>query len=131
MIEKIIENWLIKSSEKSYQLPFCFLLMQQGKTILHMTRHSAMEQGKDIIAVDARGQVYAYQLKGIEGRRLTISAWQEIINQIMQLVYTPCSHPSIRSKKHHKSYLVINGDIDEEVQHAITMQNLQWEQQGL
>lgn len=130
MIEKIIENWLIKASEKSYQLPFCYLLMQQGKTILHMTRHSAMEQGKDIIALDQEGVPHAYQLKGINGGRLTISGWQEIQQQITQLALTPCKHPSILNTVYHKSYLVVNGDIDEEVQHAISAFNDDWEKRG-
>lgn len=130
MIEKIIENWLIKASEKSYQLPFCFLLMQEGKTILHMTRHNSSEHGKDIIAIDEVGQPYAYQLKGIHGGRLSIRGWQEIQQQVMQMVLTPCAHPSIQSGTYHKSYLVVNGDIEEEVQMAITLINNQWATSG-
>ena len=130
MIERIIENWLTKSSERSYQLPFCYLLMQEGKTIIHLTRHCAMEHGKDIIAVDENGNVHAYQLKGVNGVRLKLSDWKEIQSQIFQLTNTPCSHPSIHSNEYHKSYLVVNGDIDEEVQHAITTQNNDWEKRG-
>ncbi len=130
MIEKVIENWLIKASEKSYQLPFCYLLMQEGKTILHMTRHSAMEHGKDITALDETGRAHAYQLKGINGGRLSISGWQEIQQQVMQMVLTPCTHPSIRSNEYHESYLVVNGDIEEEVQHAIAAINHDWDKKG-
>ncbi len=130
MIERIIENWLTKSSERSYQLPFCYLLMQEGKTVIHLTRHCSMEQGKDIIALDNTGMAHAYQLKGVNGGRLKMSGWQEIQNQILQLIHTPCSHPSIKFNEYHKSYLVINGDIDEDVQHAITIKNNDWEKRG-
>lgn len=131
MIEKLIENWLIKASEKSYQLPFCYLLMNDAKTVLHMTSHNSMEHGKDVLAVDSSGQVYAYQLKGVEGGRLTISKWQEIINQVFQLVLTPVNHPSLSANRvYHRSFLVVNGDIQEDVQHAISQINQEWINKG-
>jgi len=130
MIEKIIENWLIKASERSYQIPFCFFLMQEGKTILHMTRHSMMEHGKDIVAVDEAGKLHAYQLKGVEGGRLKINGWKEIQEQLMQLVFTPVTHPSVTGKDYHRSYLVMNGEIEEEVQVAITAFNADWNTRG-
>lgn len=130
MIEKMLENWLTKASERSYQLPFCFLLMQQGKTVIHLTRHCGMEHGKDVIALDKDGSVHVYQLKGLAGSRLKLSDWQGMQNQMMQMVYTPCEHPSITSDKHHTSYLVVNGDIEEEVQSAITAFNDDWDKKG-
>lgn len=130
MIERIIENWLIKSSERTYQVPFCFLLQQEGKTVIHLTRHTAMEHGKDVIAIDNDGQPHAYQLKGVSGKHFTLSDWQNIINQIFQLVLTPITHPSVQSQQYHKSYLVINGDMNEEVQHAIYAWNQQHEKNG-
>lgn len=130
MTEKIIENWLTKSSEKSYQFPFCFLLTQEGKTVIHLTRHTSMEHGKDVLAVDREGCAHVYQLKGISGNRLTVSEWKSMYEQILQMVFTPCTHPSIRSDTYHKSYLVVNGGIDEEVQHAIIAFNNEWINRG-
>ncbi|MBB1286809.1 hypothetical protein HRH25_20680 [Flavisolibacter sp. BT320] len=128
MIEKIVENWLTKSSERSYQLPFCFLLQQEGKTVVNLTRHNSMEHGKDVIAIDGKGEVHAYQLKGVSGTHFTLSDWQSIQNQVLQLIFTPISHPAIPSSgRQHKSYLVINGDINEQVQHAIYVWNVQQE----
>lgn len=130
MIERILENWLTKASERSYQLPFCFLLVQQGKTIVHLTRHCAMEHGKDVIATDVNGTAHVYQLKGVSGGRIKISDWQGMLGQLTQMVLTPVTHPSVNSTQYHISYLVINGDIDEEVQSAITSFNLDWEKKG-
>lgn len=131
MIERILENWLDKSSERSYQLPFCYLLVKQGKTIIHLTRHCAMEHGKDVIAVDKEGIAHVYQLKGVNGGKLKLRDWQgNILGQVMQLVHTPVVHPSVNTDKHHISYLVLNGEIEEEVFNAIKAMNDDWEKKG-
>jgi hypothetical protein len=130
MIDRILENWLDNASERSYQLPFCYLLMQQNKTVLHLTRHNAMEHGKDIIAVDEQGQLYVYQLKGVKGGKLKLSQWQTMIGQLTQMAVTPVMHPSANSDKHHLSYLVLNGEIEEEVASAIHAFNQDWRSKG-
>ena len=52
--ERILENWLDSSNERTFEVPFCFMLLSQGYTVIHMTRHSSMEMGKDIIAIDPK-----------------------------------------------------------------------------
>lgn len=132
MIERVIENWLDKASEKAFQIPFCYLLINQGHTIIHMTRHCGMEHGKDIISKDKDGNICAYQLKGAPGSKIKLRDWQQsILGQINQLVFTPVSHPSIISGSVHKAYFVTNGGIEEEVSHAITAFNIQQEKQNL
>ena len=131
MIDRILENWLDNASERSYQLPFCYLLLQQNKTVLHLTRHNAMEHGKDIIAVDEEEQLHVYQLKGVKGGKLKLNQWQTMIGQLAQMAITPVTHPSVNSDKHHFSYLVINGEIEEEVSSAIFAYNEDWRSKGM
>ena len=43
-LEKTIENWLTKTNELGYQLPFCQLLLCEGYEIVHISKHNAFEQ---------------------------------------------------------------------------------------
>ena len=63
MIERVVENWLTRVSERQYQFPFCQVLVSKGFRVLHLSSHGPQEQGKDIIAVDANGQPVCFQLK--------------------------------------------------------------------
>ncbi len=120
MIERLLENWLDKANERSFQIPFCHSLTNQGFTVLHLTRHCGMEMGKDIIAVSSDGTPHVYQLKSVHGGKLTLSQWdKDLFPQVVKMVYLKTIHPSITSSKPHKSYIVINGDFDEETSHAI------------
>lgn len=131
MIERIIENWLDKASERTYQIPFCYMLANEGHTILHLTRHCGMEHGKDVITIDPDGNICAFQLKGAPGSKIKLHQWQsELIGQVYQLVYTPVTHPSANSTNHHKSYFVTNGELEEEVFNAIDAANKDWELKG-
>ncbi|WEK38370.1 MAG: hypothetical protein P0Y53_12760 [Candidatus Pseudobacter hemicellulosilyticus] len=124
MINRLLENWLNKASERSYQLPFCYLLLNRGETVIHLTRHCGMEHGKDIITRDSEGNYRAYQLKGVNGGRLSQKQWQDTVQQqVHSLIHTPIIHPSVDIAKGHRSFLVINGGLEEEVQAAITAIN--------
>jgi len=126
MIERIIENWVDKASEKAFQVPFCYILIEQGHTIIHMTRHCGMEHGKDIISYDREGNLCAFQLKGAAGAKIKLRDWkQEIHGQVLQLIFTPISHPSVVDNRYHRSYFVTNAEIEEEVSHAIVAFNQQ------
>lgn len=129
MIERIIENWLTNASERSFQLPFCYLLVQEGYTIIHLTRHCGMEYGKDIIAIDPDGIPCGFQLKDVKGGKYKLRDWQDNINQVYQTVYTPLSHPSLPLHERHRSILVLNGEIEEEAFTAIHLQNENWQRQ--
>jgi hypothetical protein len=133
MIDRLIENWLDKSTEKSFQIPFSYILSAEGYKVIHVTRHCAMEQGKDIIAISPDGQPCAFQLKGTtNNKKIKLKQWQnELLGQCLQLITTPIAHPSIKSKEHHISYLVTNGEIEEEVFNSIYLFNKEYEEKGL
>ena len=131
MIERVIENWLDNAIERSYEIPFCYTLIDEGYKVLHMTRHSSMEMGKDIIAVNQNGIPYAYQLKNVTGRRLTISQYRrDLQNQLIPLAYTAIDPPALYTRQPHIPVVVINGDLDEDVQREINNFNVVLEREG-
>ena len=129
MLEKVIENWLDKATERSFQQPYCHILSADRHTVIHSTRHSAMELGKDIITIDCNEMPCAFQLKT---GNITLAKWRSEVNpQIDDLVYGKINHPSVDNSRHHTSYLVTNGNIEEEVSRAIDDRNRAWKDQGL
>jgi len=122
--ERIIENWLDKSTERSYQIPFCQALIKKGHSVIHLTRHSAMEMGKDVISISPEGIPCAYQLKSTKNKRLTLSEWRsEIEPQLNSLVYNSINENYVKSKTNHNSYVVINKFVDEEVVASLSQFN--------
>ena len=94
------------------------MLAAKGHRLIHSSRHSPIEQGKDIITVDQDDNPCAFQLKGNPGGRLNLKGFRNIENQLLELVNMPIRDPSIK-KVQHKSYLVTNGLVEEEVRLAI------------
>lgn len=124
MIEKLLENWLDKASERSYQPVFVQMLAAEGYRVLHSTRHCLLEFGKDILAVSPDGVGCAFQLKGAPGGRMTIGEFRRDIQpQLVQLMGQSPSYPSFPVGSH-RSYLVSNGQFEEEVQAAVREMNL-------
>lgn len=112
MIERLIENWLTNANERGYEVPFCQLLMAEGHRVIHLNRHSPMEQGKDIISLDARGRLCAFQLKCGD---IDIKRWRgEIKPEVDALVENIVEHPAVRSG-FAVPYLVTNGRLSEPV----------------
>ena len=129
MLERVIENWLDKATEKSFQQPFCYMLSAEGHTIIHSTRHTAMEMGKDIITIAPDRIPCAFQLKS---GNISLAKWRNEVNpQIDALVCGQINHPSVDTSEHHRSYLVTNGRIEEEVSREIDDKNRGWANQGL
>ncbi|OIR16018.1 hypothetical protein GALL_35220 [mine drainage metagenome] len=123
MIEKLLENWLDSASERSYQAVFVQMLAAEGYTVLHSTRHCLLEFGKDILAVSPDGVGCAFQLKGDPRGRMTIGHFRsEIQGQLLQLTSQTPSYPGFPTGVH-RSYLVSNGQFDEEVQIAVAQMN--------
>ena len=116
MIERAIENWLINTNEKNYQIPFCQVLNE----ILDLSTHGRLEFGKDIVSKDKEGIVHGYQLKT---GSIDIPTWDKIYREVMDLVKTPCEHPNVNKKKPHISHLVSNGKISVDVLQRITKEN--------
>ena len=128
MLERVIENWLDKANERSFQQPYCYMLSAEGHTIIHLTRHCGMELGKDIITIAPDGTPCAFQLKASD---ISLAKWRnELSSQTLDLVNLKINHPSVDSSKHHRSYLVTNGKIHEEVSRAIDDRNRTWDSQG-
>ena len=128
MLEKVIENWLDKATELSYQQPFCYMLSAEGHTIIHSTRHLAMELGNDIITIAPDGTPCAYQLKT---GNISLRKWRdEVGSQTDDLVCGQINHPSVDTSKYHRSYFVTNGRIEEEVSRVIDDRNRAWKSQN-
>ncbi|MHC4269877.1 MAG: hypothetical protein ACYSTS_15620 [Planctomycetota bacterium] len=123
MLEKLIENWLDSASERTYQPIFCQILMNEGYTVVHSTRHTPQEYGKDVIAIAPDGVACAYQLKGNAKKSLTLNQYRsEVAPQLRELLNQRIENPAL-PKGSHRSYLVTNGEIEELVQQAIEQEN--------
>lgn len=117
-IAKWTEIWLDSCGERAYQTAFVSALAYRGYRVVHNTRHNSLELGKDVICTSPEGDLIAFQLKGNPGSRLTMSQWQSIYAQILQLVITPLPN-LIAGKTKHRPILVTNGEVDEDVRSAI------------
>ncbi|MGD0919733.1 MAG: hypothetical protein ABSB22_25125 [Thermodesulfobacteriota bacterium] len=120
MIERAIENWLINTNERNYHAPFCQALLSKGHRIIYVSSHRPMEQGKDIITIDKDGECCAYQLKTGD---IDLKKWREISGEVKELIELPVVHPSADKSKIHKSFLVTNGEITDEVRIQIDQIN--------
>jgi len=128
LIERIIENWLINSTERIYQVPFCQILGLKGYKVLHLSAHGVSEHGKDIIAIDNKNIPCAFQLKTGD---INSFVWRQIHGEITELVELPIEHPSIDSSKKHRAILVTNGKITDDVRTKITSLNRGYRRRGL
>jgi hypothetical protein len=96
-----------------------------GYTVVHSTTHGPAEQGKDVIALDAKGNPVAFQLKR---GSITINGWRKIKAQIEELVELPITHPSIDADLPHQPVLVTTGSVSEGVSSRIVGLNRRWGQ---
>ncbi|MDR2708270.1 MAG: hypothetical protein LBB87_05970 [Nitrososphaerota archaeon] len=116
MIERVVENWLINTNEIGYQIPFAQYLLSENYTILHLSSHGQMEQGKDIISLDNKNIPCAHQLKG---GNIDLSEWRAIKGEIDALVEIPIHYPGIDKSIMHRAVLVTNGTITDPVRREI------------
>lgn len=129
MIERLIENWLISTNERGYEVPFCQLLTAQGHRLLHLSSHGPQEQGKDIITVAPDGVTCAYQLKGGD---IKLGEWRQIRPEIDELIEIPIHHPSLpHDQLQHRVYLVTNGLLADTVRREIDDRNRRNARRGL
>ena len=83
-----------------------------------------MEMGKDIITIAPDKTPCAFQLKTGD---ISLNKWRkEISPQINSLVQGKINHPSVDPSKHHRSYFVTNGNIQETVSREIDDNNQTW-----
>jgi len=115
VVERLIESWLDSQTERRYQPAFIQLLVSEGWTVLHNTRHSPIELGKDVIARDPQGVLHCFQLKGNPAGRITKNEAQGLLGQIVELLEVPCPIIYRRTpNERHVAVFVTNGEIDEE-----------------
>jgi len=120
IIERAVADWLTRTNERNYQLPFAQVLMSKGYTVLQISTHGQLEQGKDIIARDRKSRVYAYQMKCGD---INVAEWRKIRGEIVDLISIPICNPAVSKKTSYTSYLVTNGRITEEVRRHIDDMN--------
>jgi hypothetical protein len=115
VVERLIESWLDSQTERRYQPAFIQLLVSEGWSVLHNTRHSPIELGKDVIARAPDGVLHCFQLKGNPGSRVTKTEAQGLVQQLTELLELPPSRfYRSGSRERHVAVLVTNGEIDEE-----------------
>lgn len=122
MNERLVEDWLAKANERSYQTPFAESLVAEGMEVLRVG-HSPHEHGKDVIAIDKAGKVHAYQLKDGD---FDIKDFEKDLGQITALVETQVEHPSISGHPRHQPWLVISGQTTIPVEDRIRVHNITW-----
>lgn len=121
MIERAIENWLISTNERGYEIPFCQYLISEGYTILGISFHGQVEQGKDIIALNKKGIPCAFQLKS---GNINQSVWNKIKSEIDDLLEIPIKHPKVVKQSKCECFLVTNGIINDKLKKDIVDRNL-------
>ena len=122
MNERLVEDWLTRANERSYQTPFAQALLAEGMRVLRVG-HSPHEHGKDIIAVDKAGNVHAYQLKDGD---LDLKSFERGLGQLTALVETEVEHPGIVRRARHQPWLVVSGQISIPAEDRIRVHNLHW-----
>jgi hypothetical protein len=94
--------------------------MSEGYTVIQISTHGPLEQGKDIVARDHRGRFHAYQMKC---GNINLKVWHEIKGEVEDLIQMPIANPSVPKKSSFSSYLVTNGRASEEVRRQIDEMN--------
>lgn len=99
------------------------MLTGQGFHIVHNTRHTPQEYGKDVIALSPDGKLVGYQLKGNPGGTLTPTQFDEICGQLEQLATLAFGIPGYEGRVPDACYLATNGEISELVSQQIQLLN--------
>jgi hypothetical protein len=109
VLERVVEHWLTKAGERTYEIPFTQLLIAEGYTVLHGPVHHAYEHGKDIIAYSPEGALCAFQLKGGD---IGLSELDDHQGQLLTLVATAVQYPGIEPpRRPDRAFLVTNGTL--------------------
>jgi len=117
VVERLVESWLDSQTERRYQPAFIQLLVSEGWTVLHNTRHSPIELGKDVIARDPAGVLHCFQLKGNPGGKVSKAEAAGLLTQVIELLELPAPDLYRRdAHERHVAVFVTNGEIDEEAQ---------------
>jgi hypothetical protein len=128
VFERLIENWLTNVNELGFQIPFCEMLLTRGYRVLHISRHSRGEHGKDVVARAADGRLWTFQMKGGD---ITFSQWRnELRGQAEDLVRLPVLLPGVDSNEPHTPVLVTNGELRGDAVDSVRQYADVWERAG-
>jgi len=120
-LQKAIEHWMDSANELGYQPFFCEWLVTNGYVLKYSIKNTHFEQGKDVVAVSGDGTPYAFQLKG---GNINLKKWRdEVKPEIDVLIGSAIQHPEIDKARPHISYLVTNGEIEDNVRVEIVALN--------
>jgi len=120
-LQRAIEYWLDSANELGYQPLFCEWLVNNGYVLKYSIKNTHFEQGKDVVAVFSDDVPYAFQLKG---GNINLKRWREEVKpEIDILIGGAIQHPEIDKAKPHVSYLVTNGEIEDNVRVEIMALN--------
>jgi len=92
VLERIVEHWLTRAGERSYEIAFAQLLLAEGWRILHGPVHHPYEHGKDIAAVDPDGRLCGIQLKDGD---VSLADFEKYQGQLTALSRTAITYPGI------------------------------------
>jgi hypothetical protein len=94
--------------------------MAQGHRVVHIEPHSPLEQGKDVISIDSRRRVCAFQLKVGD---IALQRWRnEVLPEVRSLVDVPVNHPAT-GVKYAVPHLVTTGSVTPPALAEITSYN--------
>lgn len=120
-LQRAIEYWLDTANELTYQPLFCELLLSKRYVVKYAIKNTHFEQGKDVVAVNPEGKACGFQLKG---GSINLRRWRdEVKPEIEALVECAIQHPDIDKTDGHLSYLVTNGEIEDNVRVEIIALN--------
>jgi hypothetical protein len=92
VLERIVESWLTKAGERGFEVPFAQLLVSEGFRVIQGPAHHPFEHGKDVVALDGNGSLWAFQLKGGD---IDLAGFERIQGQLLALTGTAVSYPGV------------------------------------
>lgn len=117
--ERLIEDWLTKADERSYQLSFASCLSQEGHVVLYVSTHTALEHGKDLVTRADDG-LHGYQLKA---GKLDTTQWRKIEGEVRELAALPWRDTGKGASLVHRAHLVLTGSVSDPVRDKISLMN--------
>lgn len=119
-VERLVEDWLINSDERSYQIPFASYLSKLGHKVNYVSPHGALEHGKDIISTSPERKMHAYQLKA---GNINLTSWRKIKEEVREAATVPVNIPGHARRVVDRAFLVLTGHVSDPVRDQITLIN--------
>ena len=119
-VERVVEDWLINSDERSYQLPFASYLRKLGHKVNYVSSHGALEHGKDIISTSPERKMHAYQLKA---GNINLTSWRKIEGEVREAATVPVNIPDHARRVVDRAFLALTGRVSDPVRDQIALIN--------